>query len=861
MPIKQADIDRSINDNLRRCRLYIWRNYNGFGFTVTSESQLPPIITCVESNSPAAAGGLNIQDYVLAVNDTSTADVSHAELVAMVKNARDTDASVELLVLHQDFYRELKKVNRLFDPKRAKIIEAPRIMPINYQTFPKHQPRTCLLRLAKKEKSFGFSIVGSSTSTGLYIDEVCPNSVASNALLRENDRIIEINDEFVDDQQSEAIKKKLVQAKKAGFLKLYVIDMDTYESFRSENIPLSSNEYLHSSSIRKASTYSYNSEHQGNYQHFNVTPGRGRTAGNGRKAQESAGNWKQYSSWKLPDFLPVDSDQLPDKSNASTQTSTIGVCYGDLTTQEADVIVVCSSSEYLFKSICKAGGDSVSNSYTKQIKDNPDAPVITVTAAGRIASKMIYFLPWQSNPDESILRKSIENFVSVALEQAIQCNYRNITFPAIGCGGFGCSIQFIARTMVENVHSKVKAHSMMVSFVIQPDRKDIYDEFKKQIDLLESPSPSSKLRIICATFGKGDIEAEMGDITKQKVDVIVGSTSSGILTDTIINAAGKESQLAYEMEITNHPNSALIAIPSGSLSCKKIFFVKWEPNDNEEILRQSLIDLISIVVQNVISHKFTSIAFPAIGCGKHACSVDIVVQTMVYEMKKHLIQRKLSWRVKFVVNANQENVYDEFCKQVLTTEDGFHEATAYQLPATWEKSAEDKIRFTLSTKVHEYKSIVSNFDQAMKGKYTNIIKIERIQNERWYMQYLAHSKDFRKRLEMNTEKRLYHGCPEQAANAIIADCFNRSYAGVNGTVYGVGVYFSSDATYSHGYTKPNASGERCMFLSRVLVGKTTKGNSTMRTRPLGFDSTTDEKHIFVTYHDAQALAEYLITYK
>ncbi|CAF3559154.1 unnamed protein product [Rotaria socialis] len=809
MPIKQADIDRSINDNLRRCRLYIWRNYNGFGFTVTSESQLPPIITCVESNSPAAAAGLNIQDYVLAVNDTSTADVSHAELVAMVKNARDTDASVELLVLHQDFYRELKKVNRLFDPKRAKIIEAPRIMPINYQNFPKHQPRTCLLRLAKKEKSFGFSIVGSSTSTGLYIDEVCPNSVASNALLRENDRIIEINDEFVDDQQSEAIKKKLVQAKKAGFLKLYVIDMDTYESFRSENIPLSSNEYLHSSSIRKASTYSYNSEHQ-----------------------ES----------------DSDNDALVSENDDDIPRLT-------------DVIVVCSSSEYLFKSICKAGGDSVSNSYTNQIKDNPDAPVITVTAAGRITSKMIYFLPWQSNPDESILRKSIENFVSVALEKAIQCKYRNITFPAIGCGGFGCSIQFIARTMVEYVYWKVKAHSMMVTFVIQPDRNDIYDEFKKHIDLLESPSPSSKLRIICAKFGEGDIEVEMGDITKQKVDVIVGSTSSGILTDTIINAAGKESQLAYEMEITNHPNSALIAIPSGSLSCKKIFFVKWEPNDNEEILRQSLIDLISIVVQNVISHKFTSIAFPAIGCGKHACSVDIVVQTMVYEMKKHLIQRKLSWRVKFVVNANQENVYDEFCKQVLTTEDGFHEATAYQLPATWEKSAEDKIRFTLSTKVHEYKSIVSNFDQAMKGKYTNIIKIERIQNERWYMQYLAHSKDFRKRLEMNTEKRLYHGCPEQAANAIIADCFNRSYAGVNGTVYGVGVYFSSDATYSHGYTKPNASGERCMFLSRVLVGKTTKGNSTMRTRPLGFDSTTDEKHIFVTYHDAQALAEYLITYK
>jgi hypothetical protein len=82
-----------------------------------------------------------------------------------------------------------------------------------------------------------------------------------------------------------------------------------------------------------------------------------------------------------------------------------------------------------------------------------------------------------------------------------------------------------------------------------------------------------------------------------------------------------------------------------------------------------------------------------------------------------------------------------------------------------------------------------------------------------------------------------------------------------GTAYGVGVYFSSNASYSHGYASPNATGERRMFVARVLVGKTTRGNGSMKTRPLGFDSTTDESHIFVTYHDAQAYAEYLITYK
>ncbi|CAF4663663.1 unnamed protein product, partial [Rotaria magnacalcarata] len=84
---------------------------------------------------------------------------------------------------------------------------------------------------------------------------------------------------------------------------------------------------------------------------------------------------------------------------------------------------------------------------------------------------------------------------------------------------------------------------------------------------------------------------------------------------------------------------------------------------------------------------------------------------------------------------------------------------------------------------------------------------------------------------------------------------------ITGTLYGFGVYFSSDAAYSHGYTKPNANDERCMFLARFIIEETTQGNNKMETRPPGFDSTTDGNHIFVTYHGAQALVEYLITYK
>ena len=84
---------------------------------------------------------------------------------------------------------------------------------------------------------------------------------------------------------------------------------------------------------------------------------------------------------------------------------------------------------------------------------------------------------------------------------------------------------------------------------------------------------------------------------------------------------------------------------------------------------------------------------------------------------------------------------------------------------------------------------------------------------------------------------------------------------ISGVVYGVGVYFSSNASYSHCYTLPNSNGERHMFLSCVLVGKTCIGSSAIKTLPDGFHSTTDGDHIFVVYHDAQAYAEYLITYR
>ncbi|CAF5028989.1 unnamed protein product, partial [Rotaria sp. Silwood1] len=287
-----------------------------------------------------------------------------------------------------------------------------------------------------------------------------------------------------------------------------------------------------------------------------------------------------------------------------------------------DVIVVCSSSKFLFEKICKAGGKSVLASYKSQLKKSQNS-VISVQADGELASKQIYFLSWKADADASTLRKSIEKFVSDAFEKAVEENHHSMAFPAIGCGQFGCSIDLVAQAMIREVHRKQQEHGISVTFVIQPEKTDIYDAFQNQIQLLEAEISPTDLKTMSATVKKGVIEIEQGNIIKQKVDVIIGTSSSGFLRQAITEAAGNEVQKAYKKELNNHPNSTLIAVPSGALPCKQIFFVKWEPNDNEDILRQSIIDFISTVVQNMISYKFTSVAFPAIGCGLHGCSTQI----------------------------------------------------------------------------------------------------------------------------------------------------------------------------------------------------------------------------------------------
>ncbi|CAG2248584.1 PARP10_14_15 [Mytilus edulis] len=204
----------------------------------------------------------------------------------------------------------------------------------------------------------------------------------------------------------------------------------------------------------------------------------------------------------------------------------------------------------------------------------------------------------------------------------------------------------------------------------------------------------------------------------------------------------------------------------------------------------------------------------------------------------------------------------------------------FKPPEHWDDMADNdeyiKI-VTLAQSSKEYKSVLTHFNKTGGASYT-VVKIDRIQNKVLNQQYIAKKKlmDATNPPGYQNERRpVWHGTNKQAIENIINTGFNRSYGKV--TAYGKGVYFAVNVSYSASgnYASGDPTdGLKRMLMCKVLAGEFTVGNKEMRTPPpktqagagsyILYDSTTNDvsnPEMFVTYHDSQAVAEYLITFK
>ncbi|KAM4565197.1 protein mono-ADP-ribosyltransferase PARP14-like [Fundulus diaphanus] len=196
-------------------------------------------------------------------------------------------------------------------------------------------------------------------------------------------------------------------------------------------------------------------------------------------------------------------------------------------------------------------------------------------------------------------------------------------------------------------------------------------------------------------------------------------------------------------------------------------------------------------------------------------------------------------------------------------------ALALKLPPHWEP-----MNGEVFTKV-ELQPNSPEYQEVAKGFHTNynIHKIERVQNVfLWHAFSVCRYRILSKNGEAELgEKLLYHGTSAASCNTIERDRFDRSYAGKHAAIYGKGVYFAVNASYSADkYSPEDQSGLRRLYVARVLTGRYTVGNPLMKAPPPRgadatdcFDSLVNNQHqptIFVIFHDDQAYPEYLITF-
>ena len=103
-----------------------------------------------------------------------------------------------------------------------------------------YQPRICDIFLSDYNKKFEFEVVSGLNNIGMYIQQLVFNSVACKAGLRNGDRIIEINDTYVEYESSQSIQVKLNEAKLKNSLRLHVADTSAYKYYKRNSMDLSS---------------------------------------------------------------------------------------------------------------------------------------------------------------------------------------------------------------------------------------------------------------------------------------------------------------------------------------------------------------------------------------------------------------------------------------------------------------------------------------------------------------------------------------------------------------------------------------------------------------------------------------------
>uniref|UniRef100_A0A3B5M7T4 Poly [ADP-ribose] polymerase n=1 Tax=Xiphophorus couchianus TaxID=32473 RepID=A0A3B5M7T4_9TELE len=490
----------------------------------------------------------------------------------------------------------------------------------------------------------------------------------------------------------------------------------------------------------------------------------------------------------------------------------------------------------------------------------------------------------------------------------------SITFPAVGTGNLGFPKNLVADSMLDaviDVFSQNTSSSLtLIRIVIfqQPMLKDFYSSMQER----EATDPKEKggfwsnvthrlkfaLFILAALFGSESFdykeEDEVFDIETKEVEPAVfhicGSSQAKvdaakkkindlmsneqcreeIIDNDILNLSSADCQRIVDIQM-----KMSVSIKKQSTNGQTSFIIEGLSKDVLRASREIDNMLKKVRREQELKKKLELVATVAEWqYQQHGLSYQSFDQMTNYELE-HALERATP-TLKVTIHGSDYTV--QMPKGPATDSKGtklqirrIDKLKDEDVPEFWDAMPAGKTchSVTLQTASSEYAEVLNLFKATCNRA---VIKIERIQNPTLWksLQIKKHEMEVRNN-HQNNEKRLFHGTSENTVPIINERGFNRSYAGKNAACYGNGSYFAVNSNYSaqDTYSRPNAKGEKFMYLCKVLTGDYTLGQQTMIAPPtkgtLGiYDSVVDNTatpSMFVVFHDTQAYPEYLITFK
>ncbi|XP_059146918.1 protein mono-ADP-ribosyltransferase PARP14-like [Physella acuta] len=565
--------------------------------------------------------------------------------------------------------------------------------------------------------------------------------------------------------------------------------------------------------------------------------------------------------------------------NQTFGSVTLKIKSGDITEEKCDAIVNginnamdLQASGAVCKSILQKCGDEFQKECESKVSDIRESG-LAVTSSGSLPCDKIFHLSMKK------FGQHWDSGLKLVLEEAERQGVKSLAFPALGCSGRRADVHQIKKLLfraIEQFGTHGKRTLTDLRLVIF--NKELLDTFLPQNQATHkgayAPRNQASSSAGVSEYAESTIFYESSKDVKEIIKKLNSECSRKFISDTVKKEDLKKLDSSQVKELEAFGLKHYVKVNIDTSECSVLLQGLQE---NVSIVKDKINDALMAAVKHHYTtiHQAVAVAIQWQFKDSHKWrNFEPILNAEIesgYKKKKPTLDVKdskgRSYRIDFqnmtecLVDAhgNPQNKQLKIRRQDQTKEE--------PLPKRWSEmeDSENLKLVPLKPGSPEYKKVEDGFKKTSK----KIIQIDRVQNKTLYQQYAAKRREIAGRNPEGheNEKRLYHGTNYNNVDQINLTGFSRNYSGANATVYGEGVYFATDPTYSVNYAGADSNGIKKMYQARVLVGEsavTKRGDRHPPNKPgkiYTYDSGTDGNGVmYIIFHDAQAYPEYMITF-